>query len=470
MRSITSKLILSFLGIAIVILLIVTLSARWNTRVEFIKFVSDRQKSDIAKELTNYYVDNDAWEGAEIVFIRSDGTFNEPVPQGQGYGPPPGSLPPFILVDENGVVIVSNGKYKVGDQIAEAELALGESLTENGNVIGYLVPIRVPFEGNPREQEFIQRTNITFLYSALGAAAIAFVLGIVLSRTITRPIRELTQATHAVSEGDLSQQVTVHSNDELGELAKAFNKMSAELSRSVNARKQMTADIAHELRTPLSLILGHAEAVHDGVLPPIRENFEIIREEAARLEHLVNDLRTLSLADAGELTISLQTVEPERLIQEIAALYQFETQKKNISLVLDVASPLPTLEVDLGRMTQVLTNILDNALRHTPEGGKIILSAKQAQEYVEISVQDSGPGLPSEDLDRIFERFYRTDSSRQRDGDFPGGSGLGLAIAKSIVQAHGGQLSAEGDIVSAGEAGRGLRIVIALPKKSDPSR
>ena len=149
--------------------------------------------------------------------------------------------------------MVSNGKYKVGDQIAEAELALSKSLTENGKVIGYLVPIRVPFEGNPREQEFIQRTNITFLYSALGAAAIALVLGIVLSRTLTRPIRELTQATHAVSEGDLSQQVTVHSNDELGELAKAFNKMSAELSRSVNTRKQMTADIAHELRTPLSL-------------------------------------------------------------------------------------------------------------------------------------------------------------------------------------------------------------------------
>jgi signal transduction histidine kinase len=464
MRSITSKLILSFLGIAIVILLIVTLSARWNTRAEFIKFVSDRQKSEIAKELTNYYVNNDAWEGADIVFIRSDGAFNEPVPQGQGYDPPPGSLPPFVLVDKNGVVIVSNGEYKVGDQIAEAELALGESLTENGQVIGYLVPIRVPFEGNPREQEFIQRTNITFLYSAVGAAAIAFVLGIVLSRTLTRPIRELTQATHAVSEGDLTQQVTVRSNDELGELAKAFNKMSAELSRSVNARKQMTADIAHELRTPLSLILGHAEAVHDGVLPPTKENFEVIREEAVRLEHLVNDLRMLSLADAGELTINPQPIEPERLVHEVASLYQFETQKKNISLELDAASPLPAIEVDPGRMTQVLTNILDNALRHTPEGGRIILSAKEVEDHVELAIQDSGHGLPREDLERIFERFYRTDSSRQRDGDLPGGSGLGLAIAKSIVQAHGGQISAQG------EAGSGLRVTIALPIKSDAAR
>jgi len=282
-------------------------------------------------------------------------------------------------------------------------------------------------------------------------------LGVFLSRTLTRPIRELTQATHAVSEGELSQQVPVRSKDELGELAQAFNKMSAELSRSVNARKQMTADIAHELRTPLSLILGHAEAVHDGVLQPTHENFEIIRDEATRLEHLVNDLRTLSLADAGELSIQLQTVEPQRLINEVSSLYQYQAQRKNITFDLDVASQLPNIEVDPGRMTQVLTNILDNALRHTPEGGHIIFAAQEVEDMIELSVQDTGPGVSTEDIDRIFERFYRADASRQRED---GGSGLGLAIAKSIVQAHGGQLSAES------EAGSGLKVKIQLPKKS----
>jgi signal transduction histidine kinase len=251
----------------------------------------------------------------------------------------------------------------------------------------------------------------------------------------------------------------VRSNDELGELAQAFNRMSSELSRSVNARKQMTADIAHELRTPLSLILGHAEAVHDGVLPPTPENFEIIREEATRLEHLVNDLRILSLADAGELSIAPQIIETQRLLQEVAAIYQYQTQRKNITLDLDIASPLSNVEVDPGRMTQVLTNILDNALRHTPEGGRIVLSAKDVDDQVELAIQDSGPGLKPEDIDRIFDRFYRTDSSRQRDGDFPSGSGLGLAIARSIVQAHGGQLSAES------EPGNGLKVMIRLPKK-----
>ena len=248
------------------------------------------------------------------------------------------------------------------------------------------------------------------------------------------------------------------SNDELGELAQAFNKMSSELARSVNARKQMTADIAHELRTPLSLILGHAEAVHDGVLPPTRENFEIIREEATRLEHLVNDLRILSLADAGELTISPQTLEPQRLLNEVAALYQYQARQKNITLEQHVEAPVPAIQVDPGRMTQVMTNILDNALRHTPEGGRVVLAARAAGEHVELSVQDSGAGLDREDLERIFERFYRTDNSRRRDGAVPGGSGLGLAIARSIVQAHGGQISAESQI------GQGLRVIVRLPK------
>ena len=457
MRSISSKLILAFLSIGIISVAIIAFIALWNTRLEFIRFLSDRNQSDIATELTNYYQTTGSWKGADNVF-RGNGPADMPHPPAE-HGP--NYYRPFVLTDQHGIVIIPNDRYRVGDQLPSSRVTLGEPITQDGNIVGILVPVRVPFQGNPRELEFIQRTNRLLLYGALIGAVIALLLGIFLSRTLTRPIRELTQATHAVSEGNLSQQVPVRSNDELGELAKAFNKMSAELSRSVSARKQMTADIAHELRTPLSLILGHAEAVHDGVLPPTLENFEIIRDEATRLEHLVNDLRTLSLADAGELTITLQTIEPGRLLKEVVSLYQYQTQRKNISLDLEIASPLSTVEVDPGRMTQVLTNILDNALRHTPEGGRILLSARETNHQIEITIQDSGPGLKAEDLDRIFERFYRTDSARQRD--YSGGSGLGLAIAKSIVQAHGGQLSAKS------ETGNGLKVIIKLPMKSRDS-
>ena len=460
MRSISTKLILAFLSIGIISVAAIFVTAALNTRAEFIRFLSDQTQTDVVTQLSTYYQQYGSWEGVESV-LMPDG--DEP---GTGSGPgglgPNHRFYPFTLTTESGVVIVPNNRYKSGDQVPQQDLAKGISITKDHKVIGVLVPIPMPFQGRPREVEFIDRTNRILLYGALIGSVIALLLGIFLSRTLTRPIRELTRATHAVSEGDLSQQVPVRSSDELGELAQAFNRMSSELSRSVNSRKQMTADIAHELRTPLSLILGHAEAVHDGVLPPSPENFEIIREEATRLEHLVNDLRILSLADAGELSIAPQMIEPQRLLQEVAAIYQYQTQRKNIALDLDIASPLSNIEVDPGRMTQVLTNILDNALRHTPEGGRITLSAKDANadEQVELVIQDSGPGLKAEDIERIFDRFYRTDTSRQRDGDFPGGSGLGLAIARSIVQAHGGQLSAES------ETGKGLKVIIRLPKKS----
>ena len=448
MRSISTKLILAFLSIGIVSVTIIFITARWNTRQEFIRFLSDQDRTNIVAQLTNYYEENGTWVGANIVLYQTDG------PQGPGNHP---RRIPFTLTDQRGTVVIPNERYKAGDQVASSDFKNGVPITENGKVVGVLVPMPVPaFQGQPRELEFIERINMTLFYGALIGAVIALLLGVFLSRTLTRPIRELTRATHAVSEGDLSQQVPVRSKDELGELAQAFNRMSSELSRSINARRQMTADIAHELRTPLSLILGHAEAVHDGVLPPSMENFEIIREEATRLEHLVNDLRTLSLADAGELSMEKQIVEPGRLLNEVSALYQYQTQKKNISLETDVAPTLRNIEVDPGRMTQVLTNILDNALRYTADGGRIVLGAKDVEDTVELSVQDSGPGLSAEDIDRIFERFYRVDASRQRED---GGSGLGLAIARSIVQANGGQLSAES------EPGKGLKVKIRLPAK-----
>src|SRR5215213_6742017 len=453
MRSISSKLILAFLSIGIISVAVIFVTATWNTRAEFIRFLTDETQNDTVTQLSDYYQQYGSWEGVERV-LHPDG--DEP-----GMGPgPKGRSYPFTLTTETGIVIVPNGGYRHGQQVSPEDLAKGISITNNDKVIGVLVPVAMPFQGRPREVEFIERINRILLYGALIGAVIALLVGIFLSRTLTRPIRELTRATHAVSEGDLSQQVPVRSNDELGELAQAFNRMSSELSRSVNARKQMTADIAHELRTPLSLILGHAEAVHDGVLPPTHENFEIIREEATRLEHLVNDLRILSLADAGELSISLQRVAPQRLLEEVASLYQYQTLQKNVALELDIASPLPSIEVDPGRMTQVLTNILDNALRYTPEGGKIVLSARESAEQIELAIQDTGPGLNKEDLDHIFDRFYRTDSARQREGGFLGGSGLGLAIARSIVQAHGGQLAAES------EPGKGLNVIVLLPKKS----
>ncbi|MFH2039242.1 MAG: HAMP domain-containing sensor histidine kinase, partial [Chloroflexota bacterium] len=191
-----------------------------------------------------------------------------------------------------------------------------------------------------------------------------------------------------------------------------------------------------------------------GVLPPSMENFEIIRDEAGRLEKLVDDLRILSLADAGELSINLQPVEPQKFLQEIASIYQSLLQEKQIELQMKIDPHLAMISIDPGRMTQVLTNIIDNALRFTPGNGRIVLSGHQAEGQVELSVQDNGPGVPEDDLDRIFDRLYQGDAARQHENN---GSGLGLTIAKSIVEMHGGKIRA----LSPADAG--LTISILLP-------
>ena len=446
MRSITLKMVLAFLGIALVSIMLIVLLARWNTGTEFTRFVSDRWGEDMGENLADHYRESGSWEGVQRVIAasRNQGAPNNAPPQ----------RPFFTLANENGRVISAGPGYQTGEKVQQVDLENGIPIEVDGEIVGTLVMGKIPLERNPREAEFIQRTNRMLVISALGASIVALLIGIFLSRTLTRPIRELTEATHAVAEGKLGQQVSVRSKDEMGELAESFNKMSTDLARSTESRKQMTADIAHELRTPLSLIIGHAEAVHDGVLPPTKENFEIIREEALRLENLVDDLRTLSLADAGELSINRQAVAPQKLLHDLQATYQHIAGQKNVIIAVEIPSELPMLDIDPGRMIQVLTNILDNALHHIPEGGKINLSARRVDDSVELSIQDSGPGIGSEDVNRIFSRFYRADEARNRDD---GGSGLGLAIAKSIVQAHNGQIWAES------EPGQGLTVYIKIP-------
>ena len=446
MRSLTLKMVLAFLGIALVSIVLIVLLVRWNTGTEFTRFVSDRWGEEISESLADYYRANGSWQGVQrtIAALRNQGAHGNAPPQG----------PFFTLADENGRIISSGLGYHMGEKVQQADLNQGIPVEVDGKKVGTLVMSRSSFERNPREEEFIQRTNRMLVLSALGASLVALLIGIFLSRTLTRPIRELTEATQAVAKGELGAQVSVRSKDEMGELAASFNKMSADLARSTESRKQMTADIAHELRTPLSLIIGHAEAVHDGVLPPTQENFEIIREEALRLEHLVEDLRTLSLADAGELSIIPQDVSPQKLLNDLQATYQHIAGKKKVKISVDTPSEPSMLNIDPDRMTQVLTNILDNALRHTPEGGQITLSAQNVQEGVQLSVQDNGPGIQGEDANRIFNRFYRIDDARNRDS---GGSGLGLAIAKSIVQAHDGKIWAESG------PGQGLTVFIQLP-------
>jgi two-component system, OmpR family, sensor histidine kinase BaeS len=310
------------------------------------------------------------------------------------------------------------------------------------------------------EQAFLRRVNHALFIASAGAILLSLMLSVLLSRSLTRPVRDLTVATEALTKGELGHQVPVRSQDEFGALARSFNAMSQALAHAENLRKQMTADIAHELRTPLSLILGHAEALDEGVLPPTPETMHVIHDEARRLSRLVEDLRTLSLSDAGELPLAVRPMSVQELVERTTAAYRAQAQRRDIDLHAEITPDLPEVLADPDRIAQVLGNLLSNALHHTPDGGKITVSAQREKgDAVRLAVQDSGPGIVAEDLERVFERFYRTDRSRARD---EGGSGLGLAIARSLVVAHGGRMWAENGACSGG-AEQGATLLFTLP-------
>jgi signal transduction histidine kinase len=273
---------------------------------------------------------------------------------------------------------------------------------------------------------------------AAGAAVLALLLGIILARTISHPISELKTATQRVAEGQLGHQVAVRSPDEIGQLAASFNQMSADLAQANQLRRQMTADIAHDLRTPLSVLQGYTEALDDGKLPGSSDIYQAMHRQVKHLNRLVEDLRTLSLADAGQLSLHPQSVAPRDLLEHSLLVYAPQAEQQQVTLHLDLPDNLPRIQVDPDRIVQVLGNLISNALRHTPNGGEIRLTAKGQNQHLVLQVQDTGAGIAPEDLPHVFDRFYRGDKSRSQNGE----SGLGLAIARSIVEAHNGRIAA----------------------------
>ena len=405
------------------------------------------RRSGLAEDLATYYAENESWDG----FSGNYNPLRFPRPIGGPQANRP--FPTFLLVDSSGSVVIPGHGYGPGEVATSAGLPEGIPIEVDGEQVGTLFMQIGAFDVEPAERAFLNRINAALAVGAVGGAAAAVVLGIVFSRSLTRPLRELTRGAQDVADGVLDTQVPVRSRDELGELAVAFNQMNSNLSRSRDLRRQMTADIAHELRTPISIILGHAEGIREGVLEASEENVDVMHAEARRLERLVEDLRMLSLVDAGELPMEIESVVPAELLQRAAASYRVQAGERNVELRLEIGKDLPNLEVDGDRMIQVLGNLLSNALRHTSDGGIIRLSSSKSAGELQITVADSGPGIASEDLEHVFDRFYRVDKSRRRNG---GGSGLGLAIAKSLTEAQGGSIRAES------ECGDGTRFVISF--------
>jgi two-component system, OmpR family, sensor histidine kinase BaeS len=292
---------------------------------------------------------------------------------------------------------------------------------------------------------------------AVGASgATAAAISWLLATRIVRPIRTLAAASRRVAQGSYGERVSVAGDDELGALAAAFNEMAEALETTERRRHQLLSDVAHELRTPVATLHGYVEGLRDGVVEPSGATWRLLHAETMRLGRLVEDLRKVSRAEERQLDLRPARSDPQLLLREAAAAAAAAYGDKGIELQVEDGDQLPPVEVDRDRIAEVLANLLSNALRHTPAGGGVTLAAARAgEDSVELSVADSGEGIPAETLGRVFERFYRADSARSRDA---GGSGIGLTIARAIVEAHGGTLRAESDGV-----GRGARFVVTLP-------
>ncbi len=457
-RSITVRLILAFLLVGITVVALASGITYWLTVRQFTQLTFDQNRDRFVADMTFYYQTHGSWDGV-LTYYQQRNAVHTPFDQGPGGPPDRGGgqqgpqRPSFALADQNGLVLIPAGDYAVNSTVPQATLSQGTAITVNSAQVGTVIAAGSPPPLGPLEQNYLTNTNLGLLFAALGASVVALVLGIVLARALTRPIRRLTLAIHAMAAGDLKQSVPVTSKDELGELAAAFNHMSADLDRLLKARRQMTADIAHDLRNPLTVIGGYIESIREGVLKPTPERLDAIHAEVQHLERLVEDLRILAQADAGEMVLNRAPVSLPSVLEQAAQSYRPLAEKQGIHLVIDADPDLPSIQADPDRLARVLGNLVSNSLRYTPAGGEISLSAHLATgNQVRITVADNGKGIAPDALPYIFDRLYRADSARSTEE-----SGLGLAIAKSIVEAHGGSISAEST------PGRGTAISLLLP-------
>ncbi len=421
------------------------LFVRQFVATEFDAFVLTQRRDALVSELGAYYALNGSWEGVGAAVSL---TSSVPAPPGddprarrdspgQRGDTDPGQVG-FMLADAGGTIVLAPADFMLGRQARPEELAAGAPVVVDGATVGTLVTLGPPPGRNPAELRYLARTDLALGLAALGAVAVALLLGYLLARLITRPVRDLTRAAKAIAAGDLEQRVTVRSRDEIGLLASQFNAMSSDLHRATELRRRMTADIAHDLRTPLTVIAGYLEAMRDETLRPTPARFAMMHDETQVLLRLVADLHTLALTDAGELVLKRAPVAPQLLLERAAASFQHAAAQAGVELNIAAQPGLPAILGDEEQLVRALGNLLSNALRHTPPGGQVTLAADALPAGLALSVSDTGEGIPAEHLPNIFERFYRADASRQQAS---GGSGLGLAIVRSIVEAHGGTVS-----------------------------
>ncbi len=466
MRSLSWKLAGALLLVVVVSVGLTAFLISQSTTREFQQYLSycDTTYIQIADDnLSQFHIQNKGWNGVQETLSIQIRAKNERL----------------VLADSSGTIVGDTAREWLGKNTKDIGLINPTAITISEKTVGnlYLLCYGSPSNSsmmsrgcmggpvilNVAEQDFLNRVNNYLWLAGFIAVAVALLLGVLLTRQIILPVRALRKGAHQISEGNLGYRVKFGSKDELGELAQSFNSMASSLDKMEQSRRRMTADITHELRTPLTVIEGTVDAMLDGVYAPDREHFLSIKEQTAQLTHLINDLRDISLAESGQLKLELALTNMVDLVRRKLSQVEVRAQDKGVQLHLDVHGQIPEVKVDATRMEQVITNLLTNAIRHTPSGGKIVVSMDTVTSAntshldtpgLLISVADTGEGITSEHLPYVFDRFYRVEGSRLKNA---GETGLGLAIVKQMIEAHGGR------VWVTSEPGKGSTFSLTIP-------
>jgi signal transduction histidine kinase len=408
-----------------------------------------------SEHLVDYYAQHGSWDGVVIMSIN--------------YGGAPwddeSKLTEYILASADGEIVAATDNSRYGQYLSSAELSLAKPIVVADQQVGFLLLSTVNNVGN-------DAPPLTEGLLLAGLVIGGFVIVVGLAGRISRPLVDLTAATKSVAAGNLNVSVPVRSHGEIRELAIAFNTMTEKLAQADELRRNLTADVAHELRTPLTILRGKLEGVLDGVYPDSTGHLAPILDEIKFLSRLVDDLHLLSLAEAGQLPLEKRVIDLMPLLRDARVNFTPQATDRGVTLALDLPKERPgefvvKVLADERRIAQVLGNLLTNALRHTPSGGRVTMAVVTDEEMARITVTDTGAGIPADDIPHIFERFWRGEKSRSRAG---GGAGLGLAIAKHLVLTHGGEIGVISPAIAdqSGTESRGSTFHFSLPLSPQP--
>jgi signal transduction histidine kinase len=464
-HSLRFKLLTVVLTISAIAIGIVGFLSSRVTSTEFQRFVSTEELSGVERAgdiLIDHYKTSSNWSDVQSTLDRIAGIADRRLmlldPKRNIIATSPADMKSSLQIGPNNqftmhVVERDDGRV-LENVIVLVNPPHAELISKQGESIGTLYSIRTPRDRPRGDPGFVGSVNRSLAIAGGVSLVCALLLVLVFSRRILGPVEALTTAARRMERGDLSQRVQAKSKDEIGELAGAFNSMADSLARAEQLRRNMVSDVAHELRTPLTNLRAQIEAIQDGLASASAATVTSLHEEAMLLSALVDDLQELALADAGQLRLNRVPSNISDLIQQVAKSFDAQAREKRIELVATSESDIPSVHADSKRIAQVIRNLLSNAIRHTPTGGRVELSASTRDSVVEVTVHDTGPGIAAEQLPFLFERFYRTDDSRDRA---TGGAGLGLAIVKQLVESHSGRVSVESEI------GRGSLFRFTIP-------